>query len=681
MSRSSRPISRALRLVLSCLLVTGLSGSLCAFARVDTQDYPIAPFRLTHTSGEVGFEFDYLSESQSHEGGDKVSFSNRSFQEYLLYRLRGYVYHPRFLDFSARVKVGFLQQQIQRSDSGDGGFKGGNSNTFLDSYDLYMTFLKEHPLSISIYANRDRRAVLQLFTDRLLIESENEGLIVNWKKNPFPMDISIGRSRFKERGVESRSDAEMRFFQWVIRNEVGQWMNSELRYRFQDYQQNFQASTAIFDLERQTNYKSHDLSFYNTIYLDENRSRFLNSNLRYFRQTGTQQLENFYWLERLQLQHTPNFRTYYLASFARNIFEQTTIDTYRAEVGLEHRLYQSLDSHLDVHWRNTKFDGSEEEEKGVTGRLNYRKHTPWGYLTAGYGRTLNRYDRSGSSGTRTILDESVTLQSGLTTFLSNPGVVATSIRVTDLTGLIPYTENFDYTVETQGNRTGLRILAGGLINDGDTVLVDYEIEFISDISYVSDDQDFYVRYDIEKYLEGLSLYYRWHDLSAHDVPDVADLSILVFTDEIVGFNYNWRQLTWTEEYEKYRSNFGNYNQLRSQIEGNHHINQHLKWGWHAGLLMVEYDNEQEDPRGDKSKMVFAGTTLAGSFRNNGFWELEARARKETGRTEETALGVLGKIGMRWRKLRLEAGGRVEQFDRFNSKRDRIHAFFQIAREF
>jgi hypothetical protein len=650
-------------------------------AREDSTDMPVAPFHLTDVGGELGFSSDYFGERQTFEGYDSIRLSNHSFEEYLLMRLQGYVYHPRFLDFRTRLKLGFLQQVITRSGLDSDTSEDLDSNTFVRGYDVYLTFLKEHPLSVSLFANRDRRPVLQLFTDRQLIETENLGAIINWKRGPFPMDISFTRSRFREWGADSRSEATSNVFQYSVRNTIGDWMRSELRYRFREYEQDFRAHNKLITIERETDLKSHDISFLNTAYLSGDRASYLHTNARWYRLTGTQDLGNYYLQERLQLQHGPNLRTYYLASYLRNELDPYTIDTYRAEAGFEHRLYQSLDSHLDAHWRQTDFDTSSEREYGLTGRLHYRKHTGWGYLTGGYGLTLNKLERKGHSGRRIILDEQVTLVAGITAFLSYPDVIQGSIVVTDTSGFITYTEGFDYEVEVRGNHTGLRLMPGGLLTDGDIVLVDYEIIFVSDLDYITNDQSFHLRHDWQRYLKGLSLYYRWHDLSALDVPSDVDLTILEFDDHLIGFAYNWRHLTWTEEYESYHSTSGDYDQIRSQIEGNHRLNRYLKLGWRIGLLLVDYDDEIADPRDDDSKILFGGATLSGSIRNHGYWQLEAHARKETGRTEEILLGALGKLGFRWRKMRISAGARVEQHERFDNTRDRYHVYLQIAREF
>ncbi|GAB4321332.1 MAG: hypothetical protein Kow0059_16010 [Candidatus Sumerlaeia bacterium] len=673
----SRGLASSVVLLWSALALLMSAPPAPAPAREDTRAMPIAPLRILERGGEIGFETQYYRETQSRDDGDTLRFTHNYFEEYLMYRLRGYVYHPRFLDFRARVKLGLTQQRFSREGALDN--DTGRSNETLTGFDIYLNFLKEHPLSVALYANRERRAVLQLFTDRQMVETENYGATLNWKKGPFPMDIAVGRHQFREWGFESESESRTDFFQWVVRNQIGERVRSELRYRWQDYEQDFAARGPLIDIRRRTELTSHDVSFNNIVYLDGKKKSSLNSFLRYFQQDGTQEQESFYWLERLQLQHTPRLRTYYQASYLQNSFQDSSVDTWTAEAGIEHKLYESLDEHLDIHWRRTDFDSTKEDVYGVTGRLNYRKITAWGLLTAGYGLTVDQYQRTGPSGGQDVIDEPLTLSFNFTAFLSQTDVKSGSITVTDPTGLITYIEGFDYLVEERDGRTGLRLLPGGRLNEGDSVLVDYEVDFDSSLEYVAVDQNFFIRHDFERIVPRLALYYRWRDLSTSGAPD--DARILEYTSHLFGLAYRWKDLTWTEEFEKYESNFSSYDQLKSQIEGSHRLWHSVRAGWNVGYLMIDYDDGDGDPRGDSSDILYAGANLNGRIKRTGFWELTARARRETGRTEETLLGLLARVGGRWRKVRFEAGVRVEEHERFDSTRDRLHVYMSIAREF
>ncbi len=679
---NARPrIARTLGWWLLCLMLA--AGGTVARGQQNRRDRltvqaPVAPLRITGRSGEIGVEAHVIQENES-SNGTEVELSNRTFREYILQRLNGYVYHPRFVEFRTRVEMGLMQQTVERSGLGDTD-DSSNWNGWVHGYDIYLQFLKDHPVSAMVFANKDRRAIIELFTDRQLVETERYGVVLNLKRGPLPMDLSLTQAKIEEFGADSHSTANIDTLDYVVRNSLGRWMQQEFRYRYQDYRQDFSARTPLLDIERRTHLETHDFSYLNSIYFNESRTSYLSSLVRFAMQSGDQELDNSYWQERLHLQHTPNFETYYLASVLENNFEQSSVRTTRAEAGLEHRLYESLHTHFDVHGREVEFDESTDTEQGVTGRLNYNKRTPAGHLTAGYGRTLDSIERGGSTSEQTIIDEPLTLNDVTFTFLARPGVTRI-IQVTLPDGVTGLFEDLDYEVERLGNVTGLRLLPGGRFGESAAVLVDYDIESTRSIDYIADSENIYLRHDFDRWVPGVGVYYRRHELAARGAPTDDDFSVLEFTDWLAGIQYRWRWLTWTEEYEVYESNFTGYTQVRSQVEGYHRLENGVRLAWHAGNLMIDHD-EDESFRGESSSDIwFAGLTLDGRIRTNGFWSIEARARREDGITEEELFGIAAKLGARWRRLRLESGLRIEQRERFESQRDRYQLFFQLAREF
>jgi hypothetical protein len=455
-----------------------------------------------------------------------------------------------------------------------------------------------------------------------------------------------------------------------------------------DYEQTFQASNRLIDIDRSTNLRSHDLSLINTIYLNENHGSYLHSTARYFRQSGDQSHETINWQERLQLRHTPNFSTYYLANLLENRFRNSTVRTWRGEAGLDHQLYRSLRSHFDVHGRWVDYDQASEDLTGVTARFDYRKRTPLGHLTAGFGQTYDQINRSGSSSDRPVIGEALVLRDGVTVFLSQPQVDQNSIEVLSSDRTITYVADFDYEVIRINERTGLRLRAGGRLADGDSVLVDYATD-IDQIDYMSSNRNYYIRHEFkteneyknafEQWLQGLALYYRRRELRALDTPDNSNLTILELTDWAAGLDYEMRWARLNTEYERYRSNFSNYDQLGMRLEGYHRLNDQMRLGWHTGWTHVTYLDDMIDQ--DYSNSLYGGLSLDGRMAQSGYWTLEGRARKETGQIDETILGLIGKMGWRVRRLKVEAGGRIEQRKRFESTRDRMQVFLQVSREF
>jgi hypothetical protein len=313
---------------------------------------------------------------------------------------------------------------------------------------------------------------------------------------------------------------------------------------------------------------------------------------------------------------------------------------------------------------------------------------------------LDNVKRSGTSGAVTIVGEMVKPDFVQTKFLATPNVVESSIQVTDASGKQPFSLGFDYDIQVVGNLTGLRLVPGSGITPGDTVLVNYRSEQTTDISFLSDAQDFTIRYEFERYLTGLALYYQWHNLTPRGVSG-SDSSVLAFTRELVGAQYAWRprigpegersiaarlfeELQMTQEFETYRSGFSNYDESSTRLEAYRYFPNRIKWAWNGGMLLINYKDvgfQTSDGNSNNSRILFVGTSLGGPIRDQGYWEVEARLNRETGRNQETFGGLLGKIGWHFRKVRVEGGARFEQRDRFNSSIDRYHIYLQVAREF
>ena len=457
-------------------------------------------------------------------------------------------------------------------------------------------------------------------------------------------------------------------------------MNTELNYRYNNYHQIFRTEAFPGILHQDFHLRSNELNLHNTIFLDPSHRNYLESTLRYLHQDGTDSMRDLNWQERLALRHSDNFSTYYLFNYLHDHLTGETVDTYRAEVGADHKLFDSLVKHLDLHWRKSDFAGASERQYGVTGRLDYRKRNPVGTLSLDYRATLDGIEHRGDSGVLLVHQEALTMRAAGNNFLAHPDVIVSSIKVTSQDRLTSFIEFFDYNVIVQGNRIALRPTVFGRITDGQTVLVTYNVGFTGHLNYSSANQDFNANFDFERYLTGLSLYYRWHQLSTDDAP-TNDLSILRFTENAAGFAYTWRWLTWREEYDRYRSTFGSYDQILSQVEGLHAIGSRLRLGWHAGVQRLNYRDGKQPLGPDESNAVFADAVLRGTLRTNGYWELKAEGRRETGQIRETLWGVLGKVGLHWRKARLEAGVRAEEQSRPRTERDRYGVFLQISREF
>jgi len=628
---------------------------------------------------EIGMEYQYFGETIRRRDGGRIRYSNSYLREYLTGRAEGYAYHPRLLTYSSELTFGLSQQRLRRSD--DGGVDKLSENDDLLGYDFRVDLFRDHPVSATAEASRDERILMGLFVDRYLAQTETQRGTVRWTTPSLRMDATATHSIIEEFGAVSHSRTESDSLAYNLHHELGRRVRTEFRYLAQNYDRRFRADTVTGEVDDRSELDTQTANLDNRVDLTGDGRATLRSTVRVHDQRNNQDLRSYFWQERLQLEHAPNLRSYATASAQRNDYDSRAIDTFRGETGIEHELFESLKSHFDIHGRRVDYGDVVEDRYGATGRLDYRKKTPAGVFSAGYARTVDRVDRSGVSASDGIIDEPLVVEIATPSFLDHPEVVPSSIVVTDQANLVTFTEGFDYEVVRQGSRTGLRVLPGGLLADGDTVLVDYRIELDGSLRYFADDEDIYARHDFERYVPGLSVYARRHELKARDVESDADPRLLEYVDRMAGIRQEWRVYAATSELQEYSDSLDAYRQWRNQVEGSHALSRRLRLGWNAGYTQTDYDADDAPSGDDRSRYFFAGAHLDGTFARNGYWKLEERSIHETGRTEQTVHGVLARVGYDWRRLTLESGARYEMYDAFESERDRTQVFVKVKWRF
>ncbi len=637
------------------------------------QEYPIRTFATTEVEGEFGMEYHYFGDTIRRTESGRTRFSNHYFQQYLLGRARGYGYHPEFIDYTAELKMGLSQQWLSHSSP----FTDSRSSRDLDTllgYNLRAEILKEKPVSGTVTASRDERILMGLFLDRHRTVTDSYSGTVRWRTRTTNMDLTARRTETETFGFRSSGTTVSDMLLYNFRHNLGRRVRTDVRYRVQSFDRRFTARTHTGDVTRETDQLSHDLNVSNRIAFDELQRMVLRTNFRLHDRQGTRDLRTYFFQQRLQYRADRLFRPYATYSILRNEYDFGSSETYRGEAGFDGDLFESLAYHFNLHAQRTDRDGFTEDRYGPTLRLNYRKLTPWGLLTAGYAHTLDQVKRSGMAATSQIIGESIVVRVAFPTFLSEPNVIIPSIRVTATDGVTVFQEGFDYRVVTVGGRTGIQVLPGGLLADGTRVLVDYQVELVGDESYIADDQSYHVRHDFDRVARGLSLYARRNTFRARNVDSPVELNVVEYTNQMVGLRQEWRDFAYTSEYEMYDDDLGGYDQWRNQLEGNHDLGRRVRWGWRAGVTRTDFDTDFGDRRDRRETFTFAGTHLNGPIARDGYWRLEGRVLKHTGRTERTTSGIVGRIGYQFRRLNVEGGARVEHHDVADTRQDRLQLF-------
>lgn len=350
-------------------------------------EVPVRTLAVTSTREEVGIEYNYYGETIRQTDGGRIRYTNHYLQEYVQGRANGYVYHARFATFSSMLKFGMAQQWLRRTSPDDSDRL--NDNDELIGYDFKVDLLPEHDISGTLEARRDERILMGLFVDRFRVETESQRGSVRWRGDTWRMDATAAHTETEEFGAVSQSNTTSDSLVYNAHHSPGPRLRTDLRYALQSYDRRFRGEGFGGSFDSESSVDSQTATLSNRYDFTNDRRISLRSTLRYHQQDSDSDLRSYYWQERLDWQHTPNLSSYVTANALRNEFESGETDTLRGEAGLDHQLYRSLRSHVDIHARHTDFGGVTENRVGPTARFDYRKETGAGVFSAGYARTLD----------------------------------------------------------------------------------------------------------------------------------------------------------------------------------------------------------------------------------------------------------------------------------------------------
>lgn len=415
-------------------------------------------------------EFALVSERRTDEQGassNKREAESTVFEEKLILRTRGDLYHPKFLLFNAALGFGLAQQSFEADGVSD------RTSDSLDEYHLRTTLFPQKPYPLSGYMSRSEGLVPRQFLGSLRTETENRGLYLPIRVGDWPMTFEWNSSETKQDSLGSLSsdfygrDSER--FAYSLEHDFTD--NSHLEFRFDSDVVSQRSSTTSTDLDQKRYMVSHDWIF------GPNDTYRLNSMMSSLGQSGSFDLDVFQWEEYLNIRHSSNFRTDYSLRYMDTEQMSFANKEVRGRAGFEHRFYESIITTGSVFAARSDLGGQGDldTEGGMLG-FNYTKKNPWGVFLASYSANLTLKDHTGGSGVGVVIDESHVFTDPLSIRLERTNIDTSSIVVTDSTGLDIYTFGDDYDFIEVGGRVHLIIIpytALPSIADGDTLLVDY----------------------------------------------------------------------------------------------------------------------------------------------------------------------------------------------------------------
>ncbi|MEE9295214.1 MAG: hypothetical protein V3W34_09685 [Phycisphaerae bacterium] len=465
------------------------------------------------------------------------------FDERLGLNLGGTVLDPSFITYRADLSFALTQDHFdENTDSLD---RSDTDRGLLLEYDARLNFFQGKLLSGSLYGARQDDRINRRFQPTL--QERRTGFGTSWvfAHEKVPMELSYDFVRTDRRGNRDRSDDEQ-FIESSLRYGL-EWLISDhhkfkLSYEHAETEQEYQGLLETFETTRDLFIIDHELEF------GREHQHSYRTRVHWQEESGDFARDFFEIGPQLTLQHGENLQTLYKYHFNRERYAGLDVETQRIDFQAVHQLYSNLTTTIDLFGL---YEGIEDDinttQYGASVDWQYNRKNRFGHLYANLSLAYDTEDAGGDNGRRVILDESATFRDPIAITLRNRNVVPGSVVVTDAGNRRVYRSGLDYTVLLQGNVTRIERVRTGRINDGDTVLIDYQFRTPADGSLDTIRTDFSLE---QRFTNGLTPYYRFSYRNQEDDTSVGFARRADRTNHHrVGARYQTKRYTLGLEYE------------------------------------------------------------------------------------------------------------------------------------
>lgn len=455
-----------------------------------------------------------------------------------------YIGNPNFVKLDLDINLQLSQEDIDSNEV------GGTSQTAesINEYDFNAIILQRSDTPLTLYSRRSQVLLDRQFADSLDSITIEHGARLTVRSELMPSQFHYFHREQTQTGRFSGSDFDLTqdSFAWQGRTRPTNGHRVWWDYTFSNVEEAGQLQVA-------NSFTRHDAFVNHTYDFGTESQNSIRSSLRVFQETGKFPIDRLRLDETLRLEHAPNFETKYVYMFDRQDRRNNNQTIHRGIFSFRHDLFESLTTtgQMNASRLSIDEDGFESTEFNGNLDLKYHKIVPLGLLDATVGFSYSQQNDGERGSSLFVTDEPHTFGVSGMIVLSRRNIVASSIVVTDATGVIIYIEGSDYTVREFADSVEIRRTLGGNIAAGQSVLVTYEIgpepESTTDTLGVG----FTVRYRfVEGPLKGLSPYMRYRDQSQ----DRSTVGLIAlpdndFYDLIIGLDYDIGRISLTAEHQ------------------------------------------------------------------------------------------------------------------------------------
>ena len=671
-----RGAARARRFAPAVLLVALLIGAGGCQATRPRGREEVGGMKIDRIGGYVELVArDRRRDQRSKVGAADYKYEETIFEENVQLEMEGDIYHPNFAEFSAAALFGLLQ--FDYDENFGGRERSQSTDGDVQEFDVSFDLFKKKSYPGSVYARRYQSLEARPFQSSLQTTTTNYGLVWQYVDEKTPTSFQFNHTDVVLDPLAS-DEATGRQRNTNARFETAYRVNDQNAFSF--WYNHLETKEEPFELD----YDSDELSLSHQLGFAPSQRGRLESEINYFDQRGTFAVERLRWRELLRFDHTDDLRSRF--TFELTDRQQGSLAgvepigerSYRVTSLLEHELYDSLVSQLQLYGHWQRFDsGLNIDRYGAFASFNYRKTNPLGVLLADYRIGVQREERTGGDQTIEILDERHTFTDPEPILLANTNVDVDTITMTAEDRITFYYLGRDFTIRQIGDRVEIERVPTGRILDGEVVLIDYLFEVLGEFTLDTLTQNFDVRQDFDF---GLSPYYRlrWQDQTL--TPDQALGSLAEdITSQTVGVEYRWQSLHLMAEYQDFDSNITPYTAIRVGGDYSHRF----EFGA-TGRLRARWTDLKYFPPNERQTRFFS---LEGRYRHpikTGLTiEAVALYRNEDDSLTGPEEGVDVDLSLEWivRDTEFRVTYEYGNFDNQFSENDYQTVFVQLRRRF
>jgi hypothetical protein len=540
----------------------------------------------------------------------------------------------------------------------------------LKKLDFRTAIFRNKSVSLNGFVNLNETYFNRELLTNIKTDNSQWGGMLSLNNKVLPATLSFRQTDWTQKELQTGRDFSMS--QNNILGRISKTFRksdtNELLYSRDDYTYNYAGAQAVSNIINR-------VSLNDIFYFDRARKYNYSSMLSYYDQEGDNPFNKIDAVERLTFDLPANLRltggyTYYRLQDPTQVLSQN-----RIAGSLNHRLFESLTSNIFSDYSDITQTVYNEKTLRAGIDLNYTKKVGKGRINLGYRYYRSYSDMAGVSAPVRIMNEEHVLSDAKIVMLEKPYVDLLTLQIKDVSGIIIYQLNFDYTVTVINNYVELQRVPGGQIADNQLIIAEYTATQPGSYSYTADNNS--VAASIQFFGKLFEIYYRGSFQNYTNLIATDFLTLNYYDQNVYGGRIDVGFAGIGAEYDDYKSNIIPYKRYRYYVD--------LNWSFRSKLLVsvngnyIDYKVIDDDVN---QQYVNLTGKISYNFNFRTKLDIEGGYLRQRGKNIDLDLFTSRlSISSSFRQLHFKTG--VEMYDRqyLNSDFSFLGTFIEIVRKF